>query len=231
MKVELTEIVKDKNFNKTKTYKSIKGFVDLITEKLASKESVPKENLSVKSHIIYENKNWDEYYIQDGNSSTLLERFLISRKFHCNEITYVFNFFILKGDENLRDYVLNNLIKEMPLAKGFESNCGRNKNLSLSLRYLPAKELCLIEKFTGENGKNFVIVNEVIDEVLNESMIEDFIEDLIKKLFFSEETLIDYKKYQELQNIEKDFKSIFNIFIEQRKKAIKEGILMLLKEI
>ena len=227
MKVELTKIVKDKNFNKTKTYKSIKGFVDLIMEKLVSKENVLKEALSVKSHIIYENKNWDEYYIQDKNSSTLLERFLISRNFHCNEITYVFNFFILKGDKDLRDYVLNNLVKEMPLAKGFESNCGRNKNLSLSLRYFPAKELCLIEKFTGENGKNFIIVNEVIDGVLNESMIED----LIKNLFFSEETLIDYKKYQELQNIKKDFKTIFNIFIEQRKKSIKEGILMLLKEI
>lgn len=231
MKVELTKIVKDKNFNKTKTYKSIKGFVDLIMEKLVSKENVLKEALSVKSHIIYENKNWDEYYIQDKNSSTLLERFLISRNFHCNEITYVFNFFILKGDKDLRDYVLNNLVKEMPLAKGFESNCGRNKNLSLSLRYFPAKELCLIEKFTGENGKNFIIVNEVIDGVLNESMIEDFVEDLIKNLFFSEETLIDYKKYQELQNIKKDFKTIFNIFIEQRKKSIKEGILMLLKEI
>ena len=91
--------------------------------------------------------------------------------------------------------------------------------------------MCLIEKFTGENGKNFIIVNEVIDGVLNESMIEDFVEDLIKNLFFSEETLIDYKKYQELQNIKKDFKTIFNIFIEQRKKSIKEGILMLLKEI
>lgn len=231
MEVELTKILKDKNFNKTKTYKSIKGFVDLIMEKLVSKENVSKEALSVKSHIIYENKNWDEYYIQDKNSSTLLERFLISRNFYCNEITYVFNFFILKEDKNLRDYVLNSLVKEMPLAKGFESNCGRNKNLSLSLRYFPAKELCLIEKFTGENGKKFVIVNEVIDGVLNESIIEDFIEDLIKKLFFSEETLIDYKKYQELQNIEKDFKTIFNIFIEQRKKTIKDGILMLLKEI
>lgn len=231
MEVELTKIVKDKNFNKTKTYKSIKGFVDLIMEKLVSKENVSKEALSVKSHIIYENKNWDEYYIQDRNSSTLLERFLISRSFHSNEITYVFNFFILKGDKNLRDYVLNNLVKEMPLAKGFEANCGRNKNLSLSLRYFPAKELCLIEKFTGENGKKFVIVNEVIDGILNESIIEDFIEDLIKKIFFSEETLIDYKKYQELQNIEKDFKTIFNIFIEQRKKSIKDGILMLLKEI
>ena len=101
----------------------------------------------------------------------------------------------------------------------------------LSLRHFPAKELCLIEKFTDENEKNFVVVNEVIDEILNDSVIEDFIEDLIKKLFFSEETLINYQSYWELQNIEKDLKSIFNLFIEQRKKSIKDGILMLLKEI
>ena len=228
---KFTLIVKDENFCKTKTYKAIKGFIDLLREKLASNEGIPKEFLSVENHILSKNKNWNELYIKNQNSSTLLERFLMSKKFHRGETTYIFNFFILRGDKDLRSYVLNNLVKEMPLAKGFESNQGKNKNLSLSLRHFPAKELCLIEKFTGENGKNFVVVNEVIDEILNDSVIEDFIEDLIKKLFFSEETLINYQGYQELQNIEKDLKSIFNLFIEQRKKSIKDGILMLLKEI
>lgn len=231
MNNKLTFTVKDENFNKTKTYIAIKGFIDLLKEKLASNEGVLKEFLSVENYMLSENKNWNGFYIKNQNNSTLLEKFLISRQLHRGKTTYIFNFFILKGNKDLRGYVLNNLVKEIPLAKGFELNQGKNKNLSLSLRHFPAKELCLIERFTGENGKNFVVVNEVIDEILNDSVIEDFIEDLIKKLFFSEETLINYQGYQELQNIEKDLKSIFNLFIEQRKKSIKDGILMLLKEI
>ena len=231
MNNKLTLIVKDENFSKTKTYKAIKGFIDLLREKLASNEGIPKEFLSVENYMLSENKNWNGFYIKNQNSSTLLEKLLISRQLHRGETTYIFNFFILKGDKDLRSYALNSLVKEMQLAKGFELNQGKNKNLSLSLRYFPAKELCLIERFTGENGKNFVVANEVIDEILNESLIEDFIENLIKKLFFSEESLINYKDYQELQNIEKDLKSMFNVFIEQRKKSIKDGILMLLKEI